>query len=101
VLDSWLGIKQSLILPVGEDTMSSALKTSPLIAGSDEQCKCWMHVLNLIIEHGMGIRIKTKNKAVVDKFPEAEIVRKKAKQLALFVKAYLWLNTWRLTRGQW
>jgi hypothetical protein len=45
------------------------------------------HVLNLIIEPGMGIRIRTRNKKVVDQFPEAEIVPKKAKQLALFVKA--------------
>ena len=35
----------------------------------------------------MGIRVRTKNHKVVDEFPNAEKVRKAAKQLAIFVKA--------------
>jgi hypothetical protein len=87
VLHTPLGITQNLILPVGVNTTTSALKTSRLISGSDEECECWMHVLNLIIEHAMGIRVRTKNHKVVDEFPEAEIVRNAAKQLAIFIKA--------------
>jgi hypothetical protein len=55
VLHSRLGIMQNLILPVGVDTTTSALKTSRLISGSDEECEGWIHVLNLIIEYAMGI----------------------------------------------
>jgi hypothetical protein len=57
------------------------------IAGSDEECECWMHVLNLIIEHAMGIRVRTKNHEVVDEFPKAEKIGKAAKKLAIFIKA--------------
>ncbi len=55
VFNSRLGIMHNLILPVGVDTTTSALKTSRLISGSDEECEGWIHVLNLIIEYAMGI----------------------------------------------
>ena len=40
VLFSRLGITQNLILPVGVDTTTSALKTSRLISGLDDECEC-------------------------------------------------------------
>jgi hypothetical protein len=55
VLHSRLGIMQNRILPVGVEATTSALKTSRLISGSDEECEGWIHVLNLIIEYAMGI----------------------------------------------
>lgn len=81
------GIEASDIFLTMSDTASTALKTGREIleAGCDEigatasnrsdPGECGMHVLNLIVDHASGKKIRTKKKVIVDEFVAGATLR--------------------------
>jgi hAT family C-terminal dimerisation region len=78
-----VGIQKSDILSAVNDTTSSAVLTGRLLSGMDGDCK--MHVTSLIVEHAIGKRTRSKNRVVVDEFPECEKHRVKHRSLVNYL----------------
>jgi hypothetical protein len=69
------GITKNDIFATVNDTTNASVATGRLLAG--ENGDCTMHVANLVCDHAMGKRTRSKNKQIVDSFPECESVREK------------------------
>lgn len=55
------------------DNAGPAIKVTKILSG--DRGECIMHIIDLMIEHGLGITTRSVNTVVVDEFPEGEEVR--------------------------
>jgi hypothetical protein len=71
------------------DTTSSAVKTGVMLAGGRAPATpgttCHMHAQELVMQHALGLRQRTKNKEVIDSFEEGRLLCKKVKILSAFL----------------
>jgi hypothetical protein len=68
------------------DATNSAAKTGVMLAGGRAPATpgttCHMHAQELVMQHALGLRQRTKNKKGVDSFEEGRVLCKKVKILA-------------------
>ena len=79
---SRFGITNKDIYSCVSDNASSALLASKILSTNKLKKKhtglnCLMHGVDLMLEHGTGKTKRSKNKVIVDDFPELENLRKK------------------------
>jgi len=70
------GILKADLYKAVNDTTNTAVKIGRDLVG--ESGGCAMHEVSLAFEHGIGKRMRSKNKVVIDSFPAAEDIRKKS-----------------------
>jgi hypothetical protein len=68
---------------VVNDTTNAALMTGRLLAG--ENGTCVMHEIDLVMEHSLGMKQRTRNQNVVDHFDDCEAFRKKEKKVLSYL----------------
>ena len=78
---SRFGVTNKDVYACVSDNASSALLASTLLSSNKLKKKhgglnCLMHGVDLMLEHGTGKTKRTRNKVVVDEFPELENIRK-------------------------
>jgi hypothetical protein len=66
------------------DTTTTAVATGRLL-GRGEDVNCMMHMCNLVAEHARGKRVRTRNRVIIDEFPEIEALRKKIQLLIKYI----------------
>lgn len=66
------------------DTTTAAVTTGQLL-GQGENGNCMMHMCNLVAEHALGERVQTRNREIVDEFPEIEALRKQTQLLIKYI----------------
>jgi hypothetical protein len=92
------GIVQSDIFARVNDTTSASVATGRILAGEDGTCI--MHVSNLVADHATGKRTRRKGGAVVDEFPECEMLRKKVASLIKYITSKKAKARWKSYRSR-
>jgi hypothetical protein len=82
VLDRY-GIQKSDIYASVNDTTNSAVATGRSLANKDGDCM--MHMCNLVADHASGKKVRTRQKVVVDDFPECEALRQKTHAMIKYI----------------
>ena len=87
---SRFGITNKDVYSCVSDNASSALLASKLLSSNKLKknhggLNCLMHGVDLMLEHGTGKTMRTKNKVVVDEFPELENLRKKVHRICTII----------------
>ncbi|KAI2500536.1 hypothetical protein MHU86_13960 [Fragilaria crotonensis] len=77
------GIQASDIYASVNDTTNSAVATGRALSSKDGDCM--MHMCNLVADHASGKKVRTRQKVVVDHFPECEALRQKTHQMINFI----------------
>jgi hypothetical protein len=77
------GITKPDLFRAVNDTTNSALMVGRLLTGTNGTCV--MHETELIMEHALGMKVRTDNHVVVDSFTDCEDLRKSAKDAVSFL----------------